>query len=217
MAISAVKAIKATVASIIAARPRNSTPSSRSFSSASSMPTSSSRVCKMANTEPMMRRNGLCSPRCDCVSIVMAVGVARDGLRGACKRARQEKLTGQACTGQLDSLVGRTQTSGSVTVLLAVDQQPQQHASTRCDADGRPWMLMHVVVGGAGGLLAFFDHHDLDVSRLFLRLLQTRKRRFTQLGSALAGGARGLFQQIFSVREDGFDIRHQSLLVDFRH
>src|SRR6266702_1010751 len=173
MAISAVKAIKATVASIIAARPRNSTPSSRSFSSASSMPTSSSRVCKMANTEPMMRRNGLCSPRCDCVSIVMAVSVARDGLTGARERARQEKRTGQAGAGQLDSLVCRSSfVRQRDQVLFAVDQQPQQHAGARGDADGCPRMFVHVVVGGAGSLLAFLDHDDLHVSRLLPSLLQ---------------------------------------------
>jgi hypothetical protein len=39
----------------------------------------------------------------------MAVGVAREGLTGA--RARQKKRTGQACAGQLDSLMRRTDKS----------------------------------------------------------------------------------------------------------
>src|SRR5579864_8711001 len=56
--------------------------------------------------------------------------------------------------------------------LLAIDQQADQHADAGRDADGRPRMLVHVVIGGPRSLLALFDDDDLDVGRLFLRLLQ---------------------------------------------
>ena len=175
------------------------------------MPTSSRRVCRRPIAEPTRRRSGpgrtaarwCLSSWVRCVRVQCA---ARTKPAGGNRRLASTPLA--ARRGQRDET--------AQSALLAVDQQADQHAHAGGNADRRPRMLVHVVVGRACGLLAFSTTTTWTSAAFSLACLR-RDMAFSRSSAARSPVLLAACEQVFGVRENGFDIRHQFLLVDFRH
>src|SRR5690554_333347 len=90
--------------------------------------------------------------------------------------------------------------------LTAADQRAHEHTDQAGNADGTPWIVVHVIVSDAHGTAPLGHEFVLGGIQMFASAAQRPHGRFAQFVSLLASGFGRLLQHAFGFIETAFDL-----------